>query len=135
MRLTEAEYQSIRDRRRPAPPARPASNSAIRQSQAGMNKTERRFEMAWLQPMLHAGELITYGYELVTLKLGNGVRYTPDFWAITSDNRTAFYEVKGPHSRDDAKVKLKVAATRYLNYEFHLCVYERGEWTISKVLP
>jgi len=135
VRLTEAEYQTIRDRRRSISPARPVSNSAIRQSQSEMNKTERRFEMTHLQPMLHAGELTTYGYELVTLRLGNGVRYTPDFWAITTDNRTVFYEVKGPHSRDDAKVKLKVAATRYLNYEFYLCVYERGEWTISKVLP
>lgn len=132
MRLTEAQYQELSHRRQPK---KAGGSSAIRQSQAEMNKTERRFEMTWLQPMLHAGELTTYGYELVTLKLGNGVRYTPDFWAVTSDNRTVFYEVKGPRTWDDAKVKIKVAATRFLNYEFFLCVYERGEWTISKVLP
>lgn len=130
MRLTEAEYQTLTTRRRTT-----GGSSAIRQSQAGPNKTERRFEMTYLDPMLHAGDISVYGYELITLKLGNGVRYTPDYWTITRDGRTVFYEVKGTKAWDDAKVKLKVAATRFLNYEFFLCAYDRGEWLITKVLP
>src|SRR5258708_1512548 len=48
------------------------------------------------------------GVQNITLKLGDDCRYTPDFWTLSVDELTA-WEVKG-FFRDDAKVKLKVAA-------------------------
>lgn len=89
----------------------------LRQSSRGMNKTEALF-FAHLQAT-HPGAWIER--EPMALKLGNGVRYNPDFAVYEQDGewtancqpeRLTFYEVKG-HMRDDAAVKLKVAASRF----------------------
>jgi len=44
------------------------------------------------------------------------------------------YEVKG-FMRDDAAVKLKVAASLYPWIKFHLVTRKKGEWIIQEVLP
>ena len=71
--------------------------------------------------------------QAVTLIIANGVRYTPD---IVLDG-IHFYEVKG-FMRDDAAVKIKVAASQFTEYTFHLVHRDKSApsgWRIEEVLP
>lgn len=106
----------------------------IRQSSQGMNKTETRFETDYMKPMRHAGEIGEYRFEAITLKLGNGLRYTPDFSATNAAGKLVFWEIKGARIEEDAIVKFKMAPTIFPEYEFYLCQWKGGEWVIQKGL-
>lgn len=108
----------------------------IRQSSRQPNKTETRFELERLQLWQRLGHIDKYEYEAVTLKIANGCRYTPDWWALADDGRTLFYEIKARGMIwDDAIVKLKVAAAQFAAYEFWLCAWDKNGWTVERVLP
>lgn len=68
----------------------------------------------------------------VTLKLANGVRYTPDFFCF--DCNTA-WEVKGRHAWEDAMIKLKFAAKEYPKVKFLLVWKQDGRWQEQEILP
>jgi len=72
------------------------------------NKTEQAYE-AMLEGMRIAGEVLWYKFEGITLKLADNTRYTPDFFVMRNDGQLECHETKG-YWRDDAKVKIKVAA-------------------------
>jgi hypothetical protein len=125
------------------PPAPAPPKSRIRQ-QTGplLNKTEAAF-YEYLKGQRPGASVLP---QSITLKIGNGVRYTPDF-AVVSDATNGhrspvcefhFYEVKG-FMRDDAAVKLKVAASLYPLFGFHLVTKRPkklgGGWDIQNVLP
>ncbi|WJZ69964.1 DUF1064 domain-containing protein [Vibrio phage PVP-XSN] len=76
-----------------------------------MNKTEQEYEqqLKWRQ---RAGEIAWYKFEGVKLRLADSTFYTPDFFVMLSDGTLEVHEVKG-HWRDDARVKIKVAADMY----------------------
>jgi hypothetical protein len=138
MRVTETEWQNIQAKRGKAAPvatevAKP--KRVIRQSRKKPNKTEARFEIDYLKLWMATGFIADYGFEAVTLRLANGLRYTPDWWTVNSAGQTTFYEVKGGYIREDAIAKLKMAATQFRNYTFLLCVWSKGEWFIEQVLP
>jgi hypothetical protein len=138
MRWSEEQLTEYRAKRQgqPSPGAVAPPAQIIRQSRKGMNKTERRFEIERLQVWRSMGQILEYDYEAVTLKIANGCRYTPDYWVITNDGRTQFYEIKARKMIwDDAIVKLKVAAAIYDTYEFWLCAWDRNGWTVERVLP
>lgn len=138
MRITEAEYNSLIARRAPAvapAPALPAPKKIIRQSSKKMNNLERRFELECLEPWKFERRIAAYDFEVITLRIGNGVTFRPDFWTVDSEGRTVFYECKGKRVWDDAKVKIKVAAAQYQAYEFYLCRRETCGWVIDRVLP
>lgn len=113
----------------------PSIKGIIRQSGATPNKTETRFERDHLALMKLTGEIGEYRFEAVTLRLANGLRYTPDYHSINGNGVTVFWEVKGAHIRDDALPKLKMAASCYPKYEFFLAQWKGGEWVIQRVLP
>lgn len=113
----------------PMPP-NPTKNR-IRQNSAGLNKTEQ----AWLNEISLRWPNFQILSQAVTLKLGNGVRYTPDFMVKFGIHGELFaWEVKG-FLRDDANVKLKVAASLYPWIKFHLVTRKKGEWIIQEILP
>lgn len=132
---------SITDNRKPPAiisspmPAKPPKNR-IRQNSAGLNRTEQAFK-EYLENMWR-GTHIKVLAQCITLKIGNGVRYTPDFCFHARDDHTEqdldAYEVKG-FAREDAIVKLKVAASIYPWIKFHLVTRKKGEWQIQEVLP
>ena len=100
-----------------------------------LNKTERRFyEYLWARiPFRYLG------VQSITLKIGDDCRYTPDFVTMTSNvNGMEIYawEVKG-FMRDDALVKLKVAARMYQWICFKLVRWnkETVSWDIKDVKP
>ena len=95
-----------------------------------LNKTERQF-MNYLTTL---NEYEWYGVQCVTLKLADDTRYTPDFIAVKSDAIVA-YEVKG-FMRDDAAVKLKVAARQYPWMQFILVKKAKhSQWEQTPVKP
>ena len=97
----------------------------------GMNKLERAF---W-ERLRDA-----YGYrasrEPITLKLAGRTRYTPDFMSYMGlkkgEYACTFWEVKG-FMRDDAAVKLKVAASMYLVFDFVLVTRVKRKWECRDV--
>lgn len=76
-----------------------------------MNKTEAAYAET-LEVRKLRGEITWYGYEAVTLKLADDCRYTPDFTVVTASGGIEFHEAKG-FWRDDARVKIKVAAAQF----------------------
>lgn len=96
-----------------------------------LNKTEREF-LHWLE----AQDYSMISVQSVTLKLGDDCRYTPDFMTITPLGSIGFWEVKGGFFRDDAKVKIKVAARMYRQLgTFTLVFKEKGQFRMEEVKP
>ena len=125
----------------PTPP-KPAKKAGtrIRQNSAGLNKTEQAF-YDYLKAREDPGVLRTVlPHEAITLKLANGCRFTPDFVVayhcpMREQVELVAYEVKG-FMRDDAAVKIKVAATAFPWITFHLVTRlpgGGGGWAISEV--
>lgn len=97
-----------------------------------MNGTEEKY--AWvLELQKRAGGILDYGFNEITLRLGDDCRYTPDFWVLPLSGIFELHEVKG-FFRDDAKVKIKVAAAKY-PFIFRLVRLEKGQWNISEIEP
>lgn len=76
-----------------------------------MNKTEAEY-FRHLEGRKLLGEVIWYGFEAITFKLGKDCRYTPDFVVQLSDGMLEAHEVKGFWA-DDAKVKIRLAAEKF----------------------
>lgn len=85
-------------------------------AKSGMNKTEAR--RAQELESLRLGNIVkSWQFEAVTLVLADRCRYTPDFFVEYADGHLVFEEVKG-FWRDDARVKIKVAARLYPMFSF-----------------
>lgn len=88
----------------------------------GMNKTERAFSET-LEQSRQSTLIARWDREPLTFRLAGKTRYTPDFlvWpdARNWDTRFTFVEVKG-FMRDDAAVKLKVAAEMFTCFRWLL---------------
>lgn len=85
---------------------------ALGRMKAGkLNKTEQAYadHLEWLKRM---GEIVWYSFEAMTLKLADDTRYTPDFIVMAANGQLEAHECKG-FWRDDAKVKIKVAAEKF----------------------
>jgi hypothetical protein len=118
-----------RARRAGAPPPVLVPVPAIERPK--MNRTEQRMAQR-LEVAVKLGLVVRFGFELVTLRLADRVRYTPDFFVVYPDG-LGFVEVKGGFIRDDARIKLQVAARMYPELRFTLAQYVKGAWTESAV--
>lgn len=104
--------------------------AAPAQDPDGMNKTERRRALE-LEALRRTGAIAAWAFGSVTLLLADRCRYTPDFLVATPDGRIAFEEVKG-FWRDDALVKIKVAARLYPMFTFTaLRPRKGGGWDVE----
>lgn len=81
-----------------------------------MNRTERR-RAGELEAMRLAGAIRAWYFEGVALILADRTRYHPDFMVIGKLGAIEFEEIKG-FWRDDARVKIKVAARLYQHFVF-----------------
>ncbi len=95
-----------------------------------MNKLERAYSEV-LQLRLLAGEIRAWRYEAMTLKLAPDTRLTVDF-LVTFDTHLELMEVKG-FMREDAWIKLKLAAELFPEFGFALVTREAGAWVIKPV--
>lgn len=103
-------------------PARPQFKSKAEQSYANR-----------LTSLQRVGSIKLWRYEDVTLRLGDRVRYTPDFFVELWDGSMEFHEVKGKHTWEQARVKLKVAASRYQRFRFLLVRIVGGRFDVTDI--
>lgn len=102
-----------------------------------MNKLEEAFLLQLRA--IHKGAKILI--QEVGLRIANGTVFWPDFVVIIDTGngtcRSIVYEVKGPIFRDDAAVKLKVAAATYPHFAFILAwrASRTSPWNLEEVLP
>ena len=99
-----------------------------------MNKTEAEFA-EYLKQQEFTGAIVSFSFEAVKLRLANNTFYTPDFFAMNSDQTITLYEVKGLW-RDDARAKIKVAADKFPMFRF-VAVQKQakkhgGGWTFEE---
>ena len=83
----------------------------------GMNKLEAEYAQL-LGLLKHGRDILDWRFEPIKLRLAHTTFYTPDFLVIQADG-FEFHETKG-FMRDDAAVKLKVAAQLYPWFTFVL---------------
>ena len=102
--------------------------------QGVMNNTEKEYSQQ-LELQMLAGEIYAWKFEPVALVLADRTRYTPDFLVIEKDMTVRFDEVKG-FWRDDARVKIKVAAKAFPWFKFQAIQKEPkkcgGGWKVEK---
>jgi hypothetical protein len=107
------------------------------QKQAPMpyrSKTEARYA-ALLTTWQQAGLIVRWCYEPIRLRLAPQTTLTPDFliqWPSANDTRLTFDEVKG-WKREDAMVKLKVAAALYPMFRFRCVQWRQGDWRYDDI--
>ena len=77
----------------------------------GMNGLETRYA-AYLQSLVQAGEVLWFAFEALKLRLADNTFYTPDFFLMLANGELEVRETKG-YWEDDARVKVKVAASMY----------------------
>lgn len=102
-----------------------------------MNKTEAAYAQ-YLEVRKRAGEIQSYDFEAMKLRLAKATFYTPDFMVITASGFVEFHEVKG-FWEEDARVKIKTAAEKYPAYVF-IAVSKKstrdgGGWKVEEFEP
>ena len=89
-----------------------------------MNRTEAQYG-DFLEGLKVSGTIVDYRFEGVKLRLADKTFYTPDFLVVYPD-RFECHEVKG-FWRDDARVKIKVAASQYPWMRFKAVQWKGGK--------
>jgi hypothetical protein len=102
---------------------------AVSTDEAKLNKTEQ----AYLNYIRCLG-FTWIGVQNVTLKLAHDTRYTVDFVTVDKNGVTDMREVKG-FFRDDAKVKIKVAARMFPWLRFLVVRKTKNGWEHEEVKP
>ncbi len=95
-----------------------------------MNKTEARYAQL-LELLKRSGEILDYTFESLKFKLADKTYYTPDFLVVYPEH-FEIHEVKG-FWRDDARVKIKVAAEQFPWFRFKAVQWERGNWKCEHI--
>lgn len=87
-----------------------------------MNKLEAKYA-EFLESERLAGLILGWRYESEKFRLADRTWYLPDFMVILPNGMVEFHEVKG-FWRDDARVKIKVAAELFWEYTFKACTFD-----------
>lgn len=95
-----------------------------------MNKTESDYAMH-LEILRAAGQVKRWDFEPAKLRLADKTWYTPDFRVVMSDDTIEFHEVKG-FWRDDARVKIKIAAEHH-PYRFVAVKRNGAGWQYEQI--
>jgi hypothetical protein len=102
-----------------------------------LNKTETRWLGELQLRRKYLGEEQKWGEirpQAITLELGEGCRYRPDF-SVVINGKLTFWEVKGAWLYPEGVVKLKVAPRIWPEFDFYLAQWKDGKWTETKLLP
>jgi hypothetical protein len=98
-----------------ASPASPAPDSAPR-----FRSEAERIYADCLTSRQRAGEIRSWRYEAIKLQLGDRVTYKPDFLVDMWDGSMELHEVKGRHTWEQARVKLRTAANQFPGFRFYM---------------
>lgn len=103
---------------------------ALGRMKAGkLNQTESAYGQH-LELRRRAGEVAWYAFEGVKLRLADKTFYTPDFAVMLTNGQMEMHEVKG-FWEDDARVKIKVAASLY-PFQFIGVRKDKGAWIFEE---
>ena len=109
--------------------------------QPEMNRTELRYSQ-YLDIIKLSGEIVYWGFEVLTVKLGTDLRFTPDFLVMYPSGRLEFHDTKGakkikagrragetkPYVKDDALVKARVTAAHFIIPMYFVWPETNGTW-------
>jgi hypothetical protein len=90
---------------------KPALQALGRLKAGQMNKTEAAYAR-FLETLVACKDVVWWKFEGVKLRLADATFYSPDFAVMRANGQLEMHEVKG-HWQDDARVKIKVAASIY----------------------
>jgi hypothetical protein len=96
-----------------------------------MNRTERAYSDI-LELRKRAGEILEWAFEPEKFRLADKTWFCPDFRVILKDETVEFHEIKGGFTREDAWIKLKIAAELH-PYRFLICKLIKNKWEIIEV--
>jgi hypothetical protein len=113
---TEYPARKAPARVRPAEGADPWADP----KRVGMNRTENRYADL-LEVRKIFGEIRDWHYERTRFILADKTTLLVDFDVVLTDGEVEYHEVKGGFIREDAWVKLKVAADKNRSCRFYLC--------------
>lgn len=91
-----------------------------------MNKLEEAYA-ANLEQQRMLGQILSWRWSPMKLRLAKGTFYDIDFWVIQNDGLIEIHETKG-HWEDDARVKIKVAAAMFHEFRFIAVQRIKGIW-------
>jgi hypothetical protein len=109
----------------------PKVKRATNLNEKGQNKLEASFERR-LADRKHWGEILDYWFEEVKFRLAGRTFYTPDFTVAELGGSMSVWEVKG-YWRDDARVKIKVAAEKYPHIRWVAVRWIGREWIYETI--
>lgn len=121
----------------------PQATVAAAKQEAHKPTIKQRRGMPSKLEMAFAVEYQAFGYrhQDITLKVANGVRYTPDFFragiVVEGDDSKGgvCVEIKGKHRFDGSIEKLKCAASAWPEFEFWLVTRPDGsKWNWERVI-
>lgn len=118
------------------------SGRVTRKGQDASHPYRSKLEYAYsqyLDALVHAGEIVRWQYEPMTLHLGGGVKYKPDFvcWMphVKGSGSMAgrwiqIREVKGSwiKNKRDGMTRLKMASVLFPYFSFLLVSRSAGQW-------
>jgi hypothetical protein len=94
-----------------------------------MNKLEAAYNV-YLRTLHHTGDVLWHKFEGVKLRLADNTFYTCDFAVLPRSGVLEMHECKG-FWQDDAKVKIKVAASIY-PFKFIAVKKIKGGWEFEE---
>lgn len=95
------------------------------------SKTERKYANH-LDNLKAAGVVASWRYEARKFEIAHRCGYTPDFEVTFAGGHVEYHEVKG-WCREDAWIKLKVAARMFPECAFKIVKLEKGKWKIDAI--
>ena len=95
------------------------------------SKLEARYA-GYIEALKFAGEIRTIRYEAVRLEIAPNTTILPDFYVERPDRSCELHEVKG-FMREDAWIKLKVAARQWPHYRWFLITRVKGQWVTKRI--
>lgn len=114
-----------------------------------MNQTERAFADQVIRPLWMAREIAWWGFECLKLQIGERCWYEPDFVVVYLDGTIECNEVKKVYQpskaqrakgkgeyvgwEDDARVKIKAAASRYPFFRFRAAALGPRGWQFEEI--
>lgn len=118
---------------------RRATSPNVRRHELGrMNKLEAAYEAQVLMPLKLAGEVASYGFECLRLRLASNTTYTADFMVQAASGALELHEVKpwsgklgGPFWEEDARLKWKIVAEEYPCFRVLAATLAPDGWRID----
>jgi len=95
------------------------------------NGLEKKY-IVYLEQRRICGEITTWKFEAIKLKLAKATFFNVDFLVVMPDRTIELHETKG-FMEDDANVKLKVAAEMFPEFKFVLVKWNKNakDWSFK----